>query len=80
MHPIPSQRRRCPLKEDRIFDKLTVEITALPFEARVSRRKEWKGNGRNPDFDKEQFLAINIELTQYCVREFWFDITSFFGQ
>ncbi len=66
--------------EDRFFDKLTVEITALFFEAWKSRRKEWKENGHMPDFDKERFMARNVELSQYCIREFWFDISSFFGQ
>ena len=64
----------------RIFDKLTIKITALPFEAWKSRKIEWKENGYKPDFDKEWFKAKTLELTQYCYREFWFDITSFYGQ
>ncbi len=69
------------LKEnDRYFDKLTIKITALPYEAWKSRIIEWKENGRKPDFDKEWFMAKTLELTQYCYREFWFDITSFYGQ
>lgn len=66
--------------QDRIFDKFTVKITALPFEDWRSRRIEWKENGHNPDFDKEWFQAKTLELTQYCYRDFWFDITSFYGQ
>ena len=66
--------------QDRIFDKITVKITALPFEAWWGRRMEWKENGRKPDFDKEWFMARTLELTQYCYREFWFDISSFYGK
>ncbi len=66
--------------KDKYFDKLTIKITALPYEAWKSRRKEWKENGRKPDFDKEWFLAKSLELTQYCYREFWFDISSFYGK
>ena len=66
--------------QDRIFDKITVKITALPFEAWWGRRLEWKENGHKPDFDKDWFQAKTLELTQYCYRDFWFDITSFYGQ
>jgi hypothetical protein len=65
--------------QDRIYDKITVKITALSFEDWKSRRIEWKENGHKPDFDKEWFLAKTLELTQYCYRDFWFDITSFYG-
>ena len=66
--------------QDRTFDKITVKITALPFEAWWSRRLEWKENGHKPDFDKEWFQAKTLELTQFCYRDFWFDITSFYGK
>ena len=64
---------------ERIFDKLLVSITALSFEAWESRKKEWKENGHKPDFDKDWFHQKTKELTQSCQREFWFDITSFYG-
>ena len=69
------------LKEkDSYFDKLTIKITALPYEAWKSQKLEWKDNGHKPNFDKEWFMAKTLELTQFCYRDFWFDITSFYGQ
>jgi len=66
--------------EGRYFDKITVRITALHLDDYKSRRTEWKENGHKPDFDKEWFMKKSLELTQYCYREFWFDITSFYAQ
>ena len=66
--------------ESRYFDKIAVRITALHLDDYKSRRKEWKENGRKPDFDKEWFMKKSLELIQYCNREFWFDITSFYAQ
>ena len=66
--------------EDSYFDKLTIKITALPYKAWKSRKVEWKENGYKPNFDKEWFRKKSLELTQYCYRDFWFDITSFYGQ
>lgn len=65
---------------DRVFDKFIIRITALHTDDYKSRLIEWKENGRNSDFDKEWFLQKSSELTQYCYREFWFDITSFYGK
>lgn len=67
-------------EKNRYFDKITVRITALPYEAWKSRKIEWEENVYKPDFDKKWFMAKTLELTHYCFREFWFDITSFFGQ
>ncbi len=62
-----------------IFDKFLIRITALPLKAYISRRREWKENGRKPDFDKDWFLKKSQELTQYCEREYWFEITNSFN-
>ncbi len=66
--------------KERFYDKLTIKITALPYEDWKSRKMEWKENGYKPDFDKDWFMAKTLELTQFCYRDFWFDITSFYGQ
>lgn len=67
-------------ENNRTFDKLLVRISALPYEVWKSRRKEWKENGHKPDFDRDWFQQKTAELTAYCHREFWFDISSFYGQ
>ena len=67
-------------EKENYFDKLTIKITALPYESWKSRKLEWKENGHQPNFDKKWFMAKTVELTQYCYREFWFDITSFYGK
>jgi len=63
-----------------LFDKLQVSIRALPYKAWKSRRKEWKENGHKSDFDKDWFHQKTLELSEHCEREFWFDITSFYGK
>ncbi|MCG3203321.1 MAG: hypothetical protein NFCOHLIN_03263 [Gammaproteobacteria bacterium] len=66
---------------DKIFDKLTVEITAFSEGEWEELKAEWEGpNGyRSPTFD---MAAHNHKREQRMIRlkrEFWFDITSSYG-
>ena len=62
----------------RVFDKITLKIKGLHIQDYISQKKEWKENGRNPDFDKTWFQDKSEELTQSCSRTFWFEISSFY--
>lgn len=68
------------LDKKKAYDKLRIKISALSFEDWKSRRIEWKENGRQPDFDKEWFMNKSRELRHHGHQDFWFDISSFYGQ
>jgi len=67
---------------DRKFDVLTFEVTAIPDADWQLLESEWE---RNNGFQSSQSaLEAHIEKrnskTQHYTTEYWFDITSFFGQ
>ena len=68
--------------DDRVYDKLTFEITALPNNDFEELKAEGKGpeGFKNPSFDIEAHEKKREERTLRYVREYWFDITSFYGQ
>lgn len=68
--------------DERVYDKLTFEITALPDNDFEELKAEWEGpeGFRNPNFDNEAHEKKREERTLRYVREYWFDITSFYGQ
>ena len=67
---------------DRKFDKLIFEITAIPEKDWEELKAEYEGpNGvESPHFNQEAHEKKRQEKMIRITREFWFDITSFFGQ
>jgi len=65
----------------RYFDKLVFEITALADDDWNSLKTEFEGEYGygHPDFDIALHIKKREEKTVYITREFWFDITSFYG-
>lgn len=67
---------------EKYFDRLVFEITAFPDRDWYELKAEWegpKGYG-HPDFDLEAHEKKRQERMVRFTREFWFDITSFYGQ
>jgi hypothetical protein len=67
---------------ERSFDRMIFEISAIARDDWEELVAEWNGpNGhRNPNFDPESLLKKREEKRIRFQREFWFDITSFFGK
>jgi hypothetical protein len=66
----------------RSFDKLVFEITALPENDWEELKAEFEGpQGHGiPGFDEVVHERKRQEKMLRFTREFWFDITSFYGQ
>lgn len=66
----------------KVFDKLVFEITAFPEKAWGELKAEFEGpqGYGHPAFDVEAHQRKRQESMVRLTREFWFDITSFFGQ
>lgn len=66
----------------RHFDKLVFEITALRDSDWEDLKAEFEGpqGYGHPDFDGEAHERKRQEKMVRFTREFWFDITSFYGQ
>lgn len=65
----------------RSFDRLIFEITALADNNWNTLKTEFEGDYGygHPDFDLAIHNEKREEMTVYIIREFWFDITSFYG-
>lgn len=68
--------------EDRRFDRIVVEVSALELEDWKELKAEWTGsNGHgSPGFGPEAHWKKREGKRIRFEREFWFDITSFFGK
>ncbi len=68
-------------RNDRQYDVLTFEVTALPDKDWEELKIEWEGlHGENsPEFDADAHMKKKSSLTIRYVTEYWFDITSFYG-
>ena len=66
---------------DRRYDVLTFEVTALPDKDWEELKTEWKGINRDnsPEFDVDAHMKKKNTLTIRYVTDYWFDITSFYG-
>lgn len=66
---------------DRRYDVLTFEVTALPDKDWEELKTEWDGLNRDnfPEFDVDAHRKKKEFLTIHYVTEYWFDITSFYG-
>ncbi len=65
--------------EGKKYDKIEVEIRALKFLDFEVFKKEWEDNISNKDFDKEDHMKRRDEKMIYEKRDFWFEISSFYG-
>jgi hypothetical protein len=66
----------------RYFDRLVFEITAFPENDWEELKAEFEGphGYGHPDFDEKAHEKKRQEKMVTFTREFWFDITSFYGQ
>ena len=66
----------------RAFDRLVFEITAFPDNEWEVLKAEFEGpqGYGHPDFNAEVHERKRQEKMVRFTREFWFDITSFYGQ
>jgi hypothetical protein len=71
----------CIHEKDRVFDKLSFEITALNEKDWEELKAEFEGplGVINPNFDMNAHEKKLQEKMVHYTRDFWFDITSFFG-
>lgn len=67
---------------ERVFDKLVFEIAAFPEKDWEELKAELEGSQGygHPEFDGEAHERKRQEKMVRFTREFWFDITSFYGQ
>jgi hypothetical protein len=67
---------------DRVFDKLVFEITAFSDKDWEELKTEYEGPDGygNPNFDLAAHEKKRQEKMIHFIGEFWFDITSFYGQ
>lgn len=67
--------------DGRRYDKLTFEIRAFREEDfdRLKSIYEGPDGVRSPAFDAKAHEELHNSLLQRGIREYWFDITSFFG-
>jgi hypothetical protein len=62
------------------YDMLLVKISALRDKDFEMLKEVWEQNYENDDFDKEAHMKRDKELRIEFKREFWFEISSFYGQ
>ena len=69
-------------ENDKHFDRLIFEITALHENEWEELKTEYEGpqGYGHPEFDVEAHERRRQEKTVRITREFWFDITSFYGK
>ncbi|MDO3377183.1 hypothetical protein [Geoalkalibacter halelectricus] len=68
--------------EGRHFDQIFVAVRAIELEDWKELKAEWNGpyGHGNPEFDHEAHGKKREAKEIRFEREFWFDITSFFGK
>lgn len=67
--------------EGRFYDRLTFQVLAFREEDFEWLKAKYEGPDgvRNPNFDAEAHAALHNSLLHTGTREYWFDVTSFFG-
>lgn len=71
-----------PGENGKFYDVLHCNITALPDASFEELKSEWEGpNGiKSPYFDKDAHERKRDALTVRYSREYWFEISSFYGR
>jgi hypothetical protein len=74
-------RQKLTSHNERSYDVLTFEVTALPDKDYEELKAEWEGsNGYgSPGFDTPRHTKKRDSKTIRYVTEYYFDITSFYG-
>ena len=67
-------------RNNRSYDKLIFEVTALPDKDWEELKAEWEGPDGfiSTDFDEDAHIQKRDSRTIRYITEYWFDITSFF--
>ncbi len=63
-------------KNNKVFDKITYEISAMPEKMYEAFIDEYKEKYESPDFDIEEHFAKRKEATLLLKKVFWFDISD----
>ena len=66
-------------KSGKIYDKVEVAIRALHFSDYELLKQEWDRNINNNNFNKEKYMKERDSKFVYEKRDFWFEISSFYG-
>lgn len=62
------------------YDMLLVRISALRDQDFEELKRIWEKNYQNEDFDKNAHMKKDQDLRIIFEREFWFEISSFYGK
>ena len=62
------------------YDKLILNISALRNQDYKELKKSWENNVSNEEFDQDAHWKRDKQLRMRTKREFWFEISSFYGQ
>ncbi len=71
------------IKDDvtkKVYDKINIEVTCYADNDWDELKQEWENNYDNPDFDKEAHEKKRNSKLRSLEREFWFEISSFYGE
>ena len=66
--------------ETKVYDKMIFNVSALPLKDFMDLKNEWESNCDLKTFDEEAHFKKRIEKTITVQREYWFEISSFYGQ
>ena len=64
----------------RQYDRLVMDITAFRDQDFDELKQDWENNFHKQDFDSEAHEKKREEKLVHIQREFWFEISSFYGQ
>ena len=62
------------------YDRLVMDITAFRDQDFDELKQDWENNFHKQDFDSEAHEKKREEKLVHIQREFWFEISSFYGQ
>jgi len=69
-------KRECISKDNRIYDKITYEISGMLESDYEKFIEEYKEGYETPDFDIQAHFQRRKEATVVMEKVFWFDITD----
>ena len=67
-------------EDGRKYDHLVFDITCFREQDWAMLRAEYEQGMGDPDFNEESHWRKHESLKKHYVRDYWFDITSFFGR
>jgi hypothetical protein len=66
--------------DGRSYDHLVMEITCFREQDWEMLKAKYEQGMGNPNFDREAHHRKHESMERCYVRDYWFDITSFFGK